>query len=103
MNLKDYQSVNIWMRYLNERAIIFVGCKVDLKFDNSGPYIGKSRCQEIYAWEVEKGIAEIGDYPYVETSAKVGGDYGTNIEYLMRMSFYEWWIQTKVLQRDDQQ
>ena len=63
-----------------------------MKFNNFEECYGGDDGEEIYAWEIEKGIKEIGDYPYIETSSK----NGTNVfEYLLHLSVYESWLQTE--------
>ena len=69
-------------------SIIIIGCKSDLKFDDSHYYSDQDKVESVY---VMNRIEEIGDFPYIETSSK----QKINTLYLEKVAIYEHWIQTE--------
>eukprot|EP01084_Bolivina_argentea_P068785 125208_1 len=74
--------------------IIFVGCQVDRRFDGSkGSW---QEYDEIDSFEIMEIIESIGNFPYIEVSAKKN----ENAHYLMDCLLYETWIQSEIIDND---
>ena len=83
---------------LERVCVIFVGCKNDLRFGGVGTGLMKIQLGRHFAddpvdtFDVMKEIEKLGNYPYIETSAKTG----ENAHYLFECSVYEAWLQSQI-------